>query len=128
MGYDITDYKLIDPRYGTLANVDTLIKTLNDHDMKVMMDLVVTHTLDQHYWFIESAKSKNSPKRDRYIWRPARGYDEAGRPLPLNNWDIFWTWNGATHEFYLTLHTPEQVDLNWENPEVVAAVHYVSAL
>lgn len=133
MGYDIADYKSIDPRYGSLADVDALINTLKEYDMKLMMDLVVTHTSDQHPWFIESAKSKDSPKRDWYIWRPARGYDEAGSPLPPNNWgqilndaNSAWTWNEATQEFYLTLHTPEQDDLNWENPEVVAAVHDVS--
>ncbi|GAD98112.1 alpha-glucosidase [Paecilomyces variotii No. 5] len=132
MGYDIADYKAIDPRYGSLDDVDELIKTLNDHGMKLMMDLVVTHTSDQHDWFIQSAESKDSPKRDWYIWRPPRGYDSAGRPLPPNNWaqilndsSSAWTWNEKTREFYLTLHTSQQVDLNWENPEVVAAVHDV---
>ncbi|KAL3464539.1 alpha-glucosidase [Aspergillus heterothallicus] len=98
MGYDISDYKAIDPRYGTMADVDCLIETLSKHDMKLMMDLVVTHTSNQHDWFIESSRSKDSPA---------------------------WTWSETTQEFYLTLHTPEQVDLNWENPDVVAAVHDV---
>lgn len=133
MGYDIADYKQIDPRYGSLDDVDTLIKTLAEHNMKLIMDLVVTHTSDQHSWFIESAQSKDSPKRDWYIWKPPRGYDDQGNPIPPNNWAQIlndagsaWTWNETTKEFYLTLHTPEQVDLNWENPEVVAAVHDVS--
>ncbi|KAE8366650.1 alpha-glucosidase [Aspergillus caelatus] len=132
MGYDIADYKSIDPRYGTLSDVDLLIRTLRDHDMKLMMDLVVNHTSDQHLWFVESASSKDSPKRDWYIWRPAKGFDEAGNPVPPNNWAQIlgdalsaWTWHEATQEFYLTLHTPEQVDLNWENPEVVTAVYDV---
>ncbi|KAE8419688.1 glycoside hydrolase superfamily [Aspergillus pseudocaelatus] len=132
MGYDIADYKSIDPRYGTLSDVDLLIWTLRDHDMKLMMDLVVNHTSDQHSWFVESASSKDSPKRGWYIWRPAKGFDEAGNPVPPNNWAQIlgdalsaWTWHEATQEFYLTLHTPEQVDLNWENPEVVAAVYDV---
>lgn len=133
MGYDIADYKSIDPRYGTLSDVDLLIKTLGDHQMKLMMDLVVTHTSDQHDWFVESAKSKVSPKRDWYIWRPAQGLDGAGNPIPPNNWAQIlgdslsaWTWHEETQEFYLTLHTSEQVDLNWENPDVIAAVYDVS--
>ncbi|CAG8207420.1 unnamed protein product [Penicillium salamii] len=132
MGYDIADYKSIDPRYGTLSDVDLLIKTLGDHQMKLMMDLVVTHTSDQHDWFVESAKSKVSPKRDWYIWRPAQGLDGAGNPIPPNNWAQIlgdslsaWTWHEETQEFYLTLHTSEQVDLNWENPDVIAAVYDV---
>ncbi|KAJ5363423.1 alpha-glucosidase, partial [Penicillium cataractarum] len=132
MGYDIADYNSIDPRYGTLADVDSLIETLKKHDMKLIMDLVVTHTSDQHDWFLDSAQSRDSPKRDWYIWKPARGYDSAGKPLPPNNWaqilndsQSAWTWNRTSQEFYLTLHTPEQVDLNWENPDVVAAVHDV---
>ncbi|KAJ5734913.1 alpha-glucosidase [Penicillium malachiteum] len=132
MGYDISDYKSIEPRYGSLADVDSLIKVLNDHDMKLMMDLVVTHTSDQHEWFIESSQSKDSLKHDWYIWKPARDYSSAGRPLPPNNWaqilndsQSAWTWSEDRQEFYLTLHTSEQVDLNWENPDVVAAVHDV---
>lgn len=135
MGYDIADYKTIDSRYGSLADVDELIKTLNDNDMKLMMDLVVTHTSDKHDWFIQSAESKDSPKRDWYIWKPPRGYDSTGRPIPPNNWaqilndsSSAWTWDEKTREFYLTLHTSQQVDLNWENPEVVSAVHDVSLL
>lgn len=135
MGYDIADYKAIDPRYGTLSDVDRLIQTLRDHDMKLMMDLVVTHTSNQHDWFIESARSKDSPKRNWYIWRPAKGFDEAGNPVPPNNWSQIlgdslsaWTWHEETQEFYLTLHTAEQVDLNWECPEVVAAVYDVSLM
>lgn len=134
MGYDIADYKEIDPRYGTLSDVDRLIQVLKEHDMKLIMDLVVTHTSDQHAWFMESASSKSSPKRDWYIWKPPKGFDEAGNPLPPNNWAQIlgdemsaWTWHEATKEFYLTLHTSEQVDLNWENPDVVAAVHDVSS-
>lgn len=133
MGYDIADYKVIDPRYGDLADVDALIKALKDHDMKLIMDLVVTHTSDQHKWFIDSSSSKNSTKRDWYIWKPPRGYDANGKPLPPNNWaqilndsHSVWIWSEKTQEFYLALHTAEQVDLNWENPEVVAAVHDVS--
>ncbi|KAJ5743730.1 alpha-glucosidase, partial [Penicillium manginii] len=132
MGYDIADYKSIDPRYGTLSDVDLLIETLKNHGMKLMMDLVVNHTSDQHAWFRESASSKDSSKRDWYIWKPPKGFDDAGKPLPPNNWAGIlgdslsaWNWHAETQEFYLALHSPEQVDLNWENAEVVTAVYDV---
>jgi glycosidase len=134
MGYDIADYKSIDPRYGTLSDVDLLIGTLKNHGMKLMMDLVVNHTSDQHAWFLESAKSKDSPKRDWYIWKSPKGFDEEGKAVPPNNWSGIlgdalsaWTWHEGTQEFYLSLHSPEQVDLNWENTEVVSAIYDVSS-
>ncbi|RAH68039.1 glycoside hydrolase family 13 protein [Aspergillus aculeatinus CBS 121060] len=111
MGYDISDYEEIDPRYGNMADVDLLIEALHKHNMKLMMDLVVTHTSDQHDWFIESARSKISPKRDWYIWKPPRGYDSVGNPLPPNNW--------------AQILNDSHIDLNWENPDVIAAVHDV---
>ncbi|RMY13595.1 hypothetical protein D0868_01925 [Hortaea werneckii] len=132
MGYDISDYKMIDPRYGTLQDVDCLIAVLKEHDMKLLMDLVVTHTSDQHSWFLESASGKASVKRDWYFWRPAKGYDKAGNPLPPNNWaqilsdsQSAWVWHEAFSEFFLALHSPQQPDLNWDNPAVVEAVHDV---
>jgi hypothetical protein len=113
--------------------VDLLIETLKNHGMKLMMDLVVNHTSDQHAWFRESASSKDSSKRDWYIWKPPKGFDDAGKPLPPNNWAGIlgdslsaWNWHAETQEFYLALHSPEQVDLNWENAEVVTAVYDVS--
>lgn len=134
MGYDIADYKSIDPRYGTLSDVDLLIGTLKNHGMKLMMDLVVNHTSDQHAWFLESAKSKDSPNRDWYIWKSPKGFDEEGEAVPPNNWSGIlgdalsaWTWHEETQEFYLSLHSPEQVDLNWENTEVISAIYDVSS-
>lgn len=133
MGYDISDYKTIDPRYGTLQDVDCLIAVLKEHDMKLLMDLVVTHTSDQHSWFLQSASDKASVKRDWYFWRPAKGYDEAGNPRPPNNWaqilsdsQSAWVWHKASGDFFLALHSPQQPDLNWNNPAVVEAVHDVS--
>ncbi|CAN6642478.1 oligo-1,6-glucosidase Ima5p [Trichomonascus vanleenenianus] len=127
MGYDISDYKDIDPRYGSLKTVDTLIKSLNDNGMKFVLDLVVNHTSDQHAWFKESRSSRNNPKRDWYIWKPAR-YDENGERIPPTNWSSFftesaWKWDETTEEYYLCLFADEQPDLNWENPDVRAAVH-----
>ncbi|KAI9677044.1 MAG: hypothetical protein M1817_006883 [Caeruleum heppii] len=131
MGYDIADYKAIDPIYGTLDDVDQLIAELRKRDMKLMMDLVVNHTSDQHAWFLESRSSRNNPKRDWYIWKPPKCFDH-DHPQPPNNWsqilgdaDSAWTFDDKTGEYFLSLFTPQQPDLNWENPDVRAAVHDV---
>ncbi|KAI5203661.1 glycoside hydrolase [Aureobasidium subglaciale] len=131
MGYDIADYKDIDPVYGSLEDVDNLISELKKRDMKLMMDLVVNHTSDQHAWFLESRSSKQSSKRDWYIWKPAK-YDKDGNRQPPNNWSMIlgeensaWTYDEKTDEYYLSLFTAEQPDLNWENPDVREAVHDV---
>lgn len=127
MGYDISDYKDIDPRYGTLQECDKLIDEVHKRGMKIIFDLVVNHTSDQHEWFKESRKSKNNPKRDWYIWRPPK-YDENGNRQPPNNWSSFfhesaWEWDEATQEYYLHLFVKEQPDLNWENHEMRKAVY-----
>lgn len=130
MGYDIADYKTIDPRYGTLEDVDELIAGLKARGMKLMMDLVANHTSNEHDWFLESRSSKASPKRGWYHWQPPKGFESDGKtPIPPNNWaqilgeaNSAWTWDEGTGEFYLSLFTPEQPDLNWENPEVRGAV------
>ncbi|TID27539.1 glycoside hydrolase [Venturia nashicola] len=131
MGYDIADYNDIDEKYGTLADVDELIAELGKRGMKLMMDLVVNHTSEEHAWFRESRSSKTSSKRDWYIWRPAK-YSADGSRHPPNNWSMIlgemnsaWTWDPITEEYYLSLFTPEQPDLNWENPAVREAVHDV---
>jgi len=131
MGYDIADYEDIDPSYGTLADVDHLIAEIKKRDMKLVMDLVVNHTSEEHAWFLDSRSSKTSSKRDWYIWKPAK-YDADGNRQPPNNWaqilgeaNSAWTWNEKTQEYYLSLFTPEQPDLNWENPDVRAAIHDV---
>ncbi|KAH7025656.1 alpha-glucosidase [Microdochium trichocladiopsis] len=128
-GYDISDYKDIDPLYGTLAHVDELIKELARRDMKLIMDLVVNHTSDQHEWFKESRSSTNNPKRDWYIWRKGK-VDEKGTQRPPNNWcrtldttQSAWEYDATTKEYYLSLFSKEQPDLNWESTEVRAAVH-----
>lgn len=131
MGYDIADYEDIDPSYGTLADVDELIAELKKRDMKLVMDLVVNHTSEEHAWFLDSRSSKTAEKRDWYIWKPAK-YDVDGNRQPPNNWaqilgeaNSAWTWDEPTQEYYLSLFTPEQPDLNWENPSVRTAVHDV---
>ncbi|EKM51645.1 glycoside hydrolase family 13 protein [Phanerochaete carnosa HHB-10118-sp] len=119
MGYDIADYESIDPRFGTLEDWDRLLEGVHKRGMKLLMDLVVNHTSDQHAWF-------KDPKRDWYIWRSPR-YDADGNRMPPNNWEsIFsgpaWEWDEETGEYYLHLFVKEQPDLNWENPDVRAAV------
>ncbi|KAJ6539974.1 glycoside hydrolase family 13 protein [Mycena vulgaris] len=126
MGYDISDYRDIDPRYGTLEDWDKLLAGVHSRGMKLMMDLVVNHTSDEHAWFTESKSSKTNPKRDWYIWRPPK-YDASGARRPPNNWKAqfqgsVWEYDSATDEYYLHLYHAKQPDLNWENPEVRQAV------
>lgn len=127
MGYDICNYKDIYAPYGTMADHDALIKGLHDRGMKYVLDLVVNHTSNEHPWFKESRSSKDNKYRDWYIWRPAK-YSESGERVPPNNWESCfsgsaWEWDEHTQEYYLRLFAYAQPDLNWENPEVVAAVH-----
>lgn len=129
MGYDIADYRDIYPPYGTMADHDALIKGLHDRGMKYILDLVVNHTSSEHEWFKESKKSKNNKYRDWYIWRPAK-YDSSKQRQPPNNWKNYfggsaWEWDDLTKEYYLHLFAVEQPDLNWENPNVVSAVHEI---
>lgn len=131
MGYDISDYQSVYPPYGTVADMDELIKRCHDRGLKLILDLVINHTSDQHAWFKESRKSKQSPKRDWYIWRPAK-YDADGNRKPPNNWrsnfnQPAWTWDEATQEYYLHLFCPEQPDVNWTNQECRKAI-YKSAM
>ncbi|BFZ62664.1 hypothetical protein YB2330_003769 [Saitoella coloradoensis] len=127
MGYDISDYQKIDPRYGSMEEWEEMVAKAHEIGIKVMMDLVVNHTSFLHAWFKASRSAKTSEKRDWYIWRPPR-YDADGTRMPPNNWQsIFrgpaWTYDEATGEYYLHLFCREQPDLNWENPEVRKAVY-----
>ncbi len=128
-GYDISDYRSVDPLFGTLADVDELIAGLHQRGMKLVIDVVVNHTSDEHPWFVESRRSKDDPKRDWYWWAPARPGMEAGAPgAEPTNWTSFfsgpvWELDETTGEYYLHLFSRKQPDLNWENPEVRRAVH-----
>jgi oligo-1,6-glucosidase len=128
-GYDISDYQDIDPTFGTLAEFDALLADVHARGMKLVMDLVVNHTSDEHPWFVESRSSIDNPKRDWYWWRPARDGFAAGDPgAEPTNWESFfsgptWTLDEATGEYYLHLFDPKQPDLNWENTEVRQAVY-----
>jgi alpha-glucosidase len=125
-GYDISDYENIDPQYGTLADFDRLIAEAKKRDIRIIMDMVMNHTSDQHPWFIESASSKTNPKRDWYIWRDGK---PGGTPPnnPPNNWtSIFghsaWQYSPTTGQYYYHRFYPQQPDLNWRNPAVEKAM------
>lgn len=127
MGYDISDYEDIHAAYGTLQDCNHLIKEIHDRGMRVIFDLVINHTSDQHEWFKESRSSKTNPKRDWYIWRPAR-IDENGNRCRPNSWRSnfsipAWTWDETTQEYYLHLFASEQPDLNWENEQCRNAIY-----
>ncbi|KAJ5297014.1 Glycoside hydrolase/deacetylase beta/alpha-barrel [Penicillium atrosanguineum] len=127
MGYDIADYYSIADEYGTVADVEKLIQGCHQRGMKLLMDLVVNHTSDQHEWFKQSRSSKDNEFRDWYVWKPPR-FDEQGNRHPPNNWvshfqGSAWQFDEHTGEYYLHLYATEQPDLNWEHPPVVKAVH-----
>ena len=124
MGYDISDYKAIDERYGSMADHDELVSECHKRGLKYVMDLVVNHTSDQHQWFKESKKAGigGGGKRDWYIWREGKK-DEDGVTREPNNWESAfsgsaWTWDEESQEYYLHLFAKEQPDLNWDNVEV----------
>jgi oligo-1,6-glucosidase len=128
-GYDVSDYQDVDPLFGTLADVDELIAALHERGMKLVIDVVVNHTSDEHPWFVESRSSTDNPKRDWYWWRPPRAGMVAGAPgAEPTNWHSYfsgpvWELDEASGEYYLHLFSRKQPDLNWENPEVRQAVY-----
>jgi len=128
-GYDISDYQDVDPLFGTLKDLDELIKELHQRNMKLVMDLVVNHTSDEHPWFQESKSSRDNPKRDWYWWRDPRPGTVPGTPgAEPTNWESYfsgpaWDWDEKTGQYYLHLFSAKQPDLNWENPEVRQAVY-----
>jgi oligo-1,6-glucosidase len=116
-GYDISDYQDIMDEFGTLADWEVMLDGMHQRGIKLVMDLVVNHSSDEHAWFVESRKSKDNPYRDYYIWRPGKDGKEP------NNWasaflGSAWQHDAATDEYFLHLFTKKQPDLNWENPKV----------
>jgi len=124
-GYDISDYYTIDPKFGTMADMERLFAEAKKRDIRIIMDLVINHTSDEHEWFVKSRDPK-SPYRDYYIWRPGKT-DRRGRRLPPNNWTGFfagdtWEYDAQSGEYYLHLFDKKQPDLNYKNPKVIEEV------
>ena len=125
-GYDISDYRAVDPQYGTLADFDRLVAAAGRHHIRVLLDMVLNHTSDQHPWFREAAHSRDSPRHDFYVWNDGRS-DAAGKHLPPNNWvSLFggsaWEFVPAVGQFYYHMFYRQQPDLNWRNPKVEEAM------
>ena len=123
-GYDISDYRNIMDEFGTMADFDALLAGIHERGMKLIMDLVVNHSSDEHAWFEASKSSKDNPYRDYYIWKPGKNGG------PPNDWEAFfggsaWQYDEKTEEYYLHLFTTKQPDLNWENPKVQEEVNDV---
>lgn len=120
-GYDISDYRDIDPKFGTLEDMDRLFAEAKRRDIRVIMDLVINHSSDEHEWF-QKSRDRVEPYADYYIWKPAKADGS-----PPNNWTSFfmgsvWTWDEKRGEYYLHLFDKKQPDLNWRNPRVMAEV------
>ena len=116
-GYDISDYQKIDPQYGTMKDMDNLIKEAKKHHIRIIMDLVVNHTSDQHPWFVEAKKSQDNPYRDFYIWRdPVEGHEPNDLKSAFSG--SAWKFYEKTGQYYLHFFADQQPDLNWKNPEL----------
>ncbi|MFD2617213.1 glycoside hydrolase family 13 protein [Terrilactibacillus laevilacticus] len=125
-GYDISDYRDIMDEFGTMADWEALISDMHHKGIKLVMDLVVNHSSDEHAWFIESRKSKDNPKRDYYIWRPG------DKDTPPTDWGAMfggstWKYDELTGEYYLHMFADKQPDLNWENEQVRKEVYDMMA-
>ncbi|EJI1278239.1 TPA: alpha-glucosidase [Vibrio vulnificus] len=122
-GYDISDYQDIAAEFGTMADMQNLLAQAKARDIRIVMDLVVNHTSDEHPWFVEARKSRDNPYRDYYIWREAK----PDGSVPDDQGSIFggsaWQWDEATQQYYFHLFSKRQPDLNWENPKVQQEVH-----
>ena len=122
-GYDVSDHTDVDPIFGSLSDIDSLIQDLHNRNLKILVDFVAAHTSDQHSWFRESRSSRTNPKRDWYIWKDAGANGE----LP-NNWLgrfdglSAWEWDDKTEQYYLHSFLKEQPDVNWRNPDAKEAM------
>ncbi len=122
-GYDIRDYRKVMTEFGTMADFDEMLAGIKQRKMKLIIDLVVNHTSDEHQWFVESKKGKDNPFRDYYIWRPGKAEGQ-----PPNNYPSFfsgsaWKYDPASKEYYLHYFAVKQPDLNWDNPKVREEVY-----
>ena len=123
-GYDIRDYRKVMKEFGTMADFDRMLAAIKARHMRLIIDLVVNHTSDEHHWFAESSSSKHNPYRDYYIWRDGRPNPaDPSHPLPPNNYPSYfsgsaWQYDPTTQQFYLHYFAVKQPDLNWDNPNV----------
>ncbi|XP_072157582.1 maltase 1-like [Bemisia tabaci] len=128
-GFDVSDHKAVDPTYGTSEDVRRLVDAIHEKGMRVLFDFIPNHTSDKNDWFIKSV-NREDPYTDFYIWRDPKGFDAQNQPIPPNNWlSIFngpaWRWNEKRRQFYYTLFTAAQPDLNYRNPKVRSAMEDV---
>lgn len=132
-GYDISNYEAIDPMFGTMADFDHLLAAAKAHHIRVIMDMVMNHTSDQHRWFIESRSSRTNPYRDWYVWRNGKGETATSKGEPPNNWESAfghsaWQWDPKTRQYYYHMFYIQQPDLNWYNPAVHQAFKNIIGL
>jgi alpha-glucosidase len=122
-GYDISDYKNIDPQYGTLADFDRLVAEARKRQIRVLMDMVINHTSTEHEWFLQSRSSRENPYRDWYIWRDGKGQTATDKGSPPTNWQSdmghsAWAWDEKTRQWYYHRFYAQQADVNWYNSKV----------
>jgi alpha-glucosidase len=121
-GYDVSDYFNIHPEYGTLEDFDRLVSEAKTRHIRVMMDMVMNHTSNEHPWFIASRSSRDNPYRGWYVWRDGKGQTASDKGQPPNNWGSFgrspWEWDEKTRQYYFHRFSVQQPDLNWYNPDV----------
>ena len=125
-GYDVSDFYKVDPLFGTLNDFKELLKLAHSHDIKIILDLVMNQTSDEHPWFVESRQNRNNLKRDYYIWQDPK-IDEHGNKLPPNNWASFfggscWNYDQQTDQYYMKIFSDKMPDLNWENKHLRLAM------
>ena len=131
-GYDISDYNNIDPQYGTLADFDRMVAGANKRHIRVIMDMVMNHTSDQHEWFLKSRASRDNPYRDWYVWHDGKGQTATDKGQPPNNWQSAfghssWEWDEKTRQYYYHKFYVQQPDVNWENPKIHEAFKDIAA-
>jgi alpha-glucosidase len=122
-GYDISDYKNIDPQYGTLKDFDRLVAEADKRHIRIIMDMVMNHTSDEHKWFLESRSSRTNPYRDWYVWRDGKGETATDKGQPPSNWQSdfghsAWEWDEKTRQYYYHKFYIKQPDVNWDNPKI----------
>ncbi len=126
LGYDVSDHGSVDPLFGTEADFDRLVAEAHRRGIRIILDLVLNHTSDQHPWFRSSRSSRTGPFADWYLWRDPAGYGPDGEPLPPNNWTSYfggpgWQWEPRRKQFYFHTFLTEQPELDWRTPDVEAA-------